>query len=93
MVQFVNLRELKIHASDVIRRSRQGDIVVTVRGKPRAVIHALDEEDLEAYLMEHSPAFLKKMAKAVQEAEQGKVHSYEDVFGQPQPGVKRKRRS
>ena len=92
MVQFVNMRELKIKTSDVLRRGSKGDLVVTVRGKPRAVIHALsEEEDLETYLMEHSPAFLRKMAKAVQEAREGKVHSYRDVFGHPQPVKKSKR--
>ncbi len=91
MVQFVNMRELKVHASEVIRRSRRGDVVVTLRGRPRAVIHAVDEDDLEAYLMEHSPAFLKKMAEAVREAQEGKLHSYQEVFGRPQPGVRGKR--
>jgi len=91
VVQFVNLRELKISASKVIRRSRKGDIVVTVRGKPEAVIHAVGEEDLELYLMEHSPAFRKKLDSAIEEARQGKLHSYEGVFGEPQP--KKSRRS
>lgn len=90
MVQFVNLRELKIHASQVIRRSRRGDIVVTVRGQPKAVIHALDEAGLEAYLMEHSPAFLQKMASARREAATGKVYSYDDVFGHPPPRAARR---
>lgn len=93
MVQFVNLRELKIQASDVIRRSRRGDVVVTVRGKPKAVIHAVEEEDLEAYLMEHSPAFLRKVEQAVREAQEGKSYSYEQVFGKPQPGLKPRQRS
>ena len=92
MVQFVNVRELKIRASDVIRRSRRGDVIVTVRGKPQAVIHALEEADLEAYLMEHSPAFLKKMDEAVREARAGKLHSYKEVFGHNQPKAKAKRR-
>ena len=92
MVQFVNVRELKISPSSVIQRSRKGDVVVTVRGKPAAVIHALDREDLEEYLAEYSPVFLRKMEKALQEAREGKVHSYEKVFGRPQPGLKAKRR-
>ena len=91
MVQFVNLRELKIYASDVIRRSRRSDVVVTIRGKPRAVIHALDDDELEAYLMEHSPLFLRKMERAVQEAREGKLLSYQKVFGHPQPGIRRRR--
>lgn len=93
MVQFVNMRELKIHASKVIRRSQRGDVVVTVRGKPQAVIHAVGESGLEQYLMEHSPAFLRKMARAVREAQGGKVHAYEEVFGHPQPGLRAARRS
>ncbi len=92
MVQFVNVRELKISPSSVIQRSRKGDVVVTVRGKPAAVIHALGREDLEEYLAEYSPLFLRKMEKAMQEAREGKVHSYEKVFGRPQPGLKAKRR-
>ena len=91
MVQFVNLRELKIYASDVIRRSRRSDVVVTIRGKPRAVIHALENDELEAYLMEHSPLFLQKMDRAVQEAREGKLASYRKVFGHPQPGIRRRR--
>ena len=93
MVQFVNMRELKIHASHVIRRSRRGDVVVTVRGKPQAVIHAVDEVGLEEYLAEHSPIFLRKMKKAIQEAQKGKTYSYEEVFGKSQPGIKSKRRA
>lgn len=93
MVQFVNMRELKIHASQVVRRSRRGDVVVTLRGKPTAVIHAVDEEDLEAYLMEHSPLFLRKMAQAVREAREGKRYSYDEIFGHPQPRGKPKSRT
>lgn len=61
MVRFVNIRELKGHVSAVIRRSRKGDIVVTSRGKPTAVLHAVTEEDLEDYLLAHSPRFLKSL--------------------------------
>ncbi len=88
MVQFVNLRELKIHASHVLRRGRRGDVVVTVRGKPQAVIHAIQDDELEAYLMEHSPTFLRTMARVARDARRGKLVSYDTVFGHPQPRVK-----
>lgn len=90
MVQFVNMRELKIHASEVIRRTRKGDVVVTLRGKPRAVIHALREEDLEIYLMENSPAFQRKLASAVREVARGELYSYEETFGHSQPKARRR---
>ena len=61
MVHFVNVRELKNQTSAVIRLSRKGDVVVTARGKPTAVLHALREEDLEDYLLARSPRFLRSL--------------------------------
>ena len=67
MVQFVNIRELKNRLSEIIRRSRKGDIVVTSRGKPTAVLHAVSGEDLEDYLLAHSPKFLNSLKTSYRE--------------------------
>jgi prevent-host-death family protein len=61
MVQFVNVRQLKNQVSEVIRRTRRGDVVVTSRGKPQAVLHAVSEEDLDDYLLANSPKFVKSL--------------------------------
>ncbi len=49
-MHFSNVRELKDHTSGILRRVQREDVVVTVRGKPKAVIHKLNEADLEDYL-------------------------------------------
>jgi len=67
MIRFVNIRELKSRASAVIRASRKGDIIVTSRGKPTAVLHAVTEEDLEDYLLAHSPKFLNSLEASYRE--------------------------
>jgi len=67
MVHFVNVRELKSQASAVLRRSRTGDVVVTSRGKPTAVLHAVSEQDLEDYLLAHSPKFLDSLQTSYRE--------------------------
>ncbi len=67
MVQFVNIRELKGKLSEVIRRSRKGDIVVTSRGKPTAILHAVSEEDLEDYLLAHSEKFQRTLSSSYRE--------------------------
>ena len=67
MVHFVNVRELKSRASAVLRRSRTGDVVVTSRGKPTAVLHAVNEQDLEDYLLAHSPKFIKSLEHSYRE--------------------------
>ena len=67
MIRFVNIRELKSRASAMIRASRNGDIIVTSHGKPKAVLHAVTEADLEDYLLAHSSKFLKSLATSYQE--------------------------
>ncbi len=46
MVQFVNIREFKTHTEDVLRKLQRSDVVLTVRGKPKAVLHKISEADL-----------------------------------------------
>jgi len=67
VIQFVNIRELKSRASAVLRASRNGDIVVTSRGKPQAILHAVTEGDLEDYLLAHSPRFVKSLEASYRE--------------------------
>lgn len=50
-MHFVNLRELSINTAKVIKRARKGDLIVTVRGKPAALLQAMTEDDLEDYVL------------------------------------------
>jgi len=51
MVQFSNIRELKNHTSEVIRKTRKGDVIITSHGKPKAILHAVSDKELEAYFL------------------------------------------
>lgn len=46
MVQFVNIREFKMKTEAVLKRLDRSDVVLTVRGRPKAVLHRISEEDL-----------------------------------------------
>lgn len=70
MVQFVNVRQLKDRVSEVIRQARKGDIVVTSRGKPTVVLHAVADDELEDYLLAHSPKFIKSLDRSYREYQQ-----------------------
>lgn len=67
MVQFVNVRELKNRVSAVIRKAQKGDVVVTSRGKPTVVLHAVADDELEDYLLVHSPKFLRSVDASYRE--------------------------
>lgn len=70
MVRFVNVRELKNRVSAVIRQARRGDVVVTSRGKPTVVLHAVADDELEDYLLAHSPKFIKSLERSYREYQQ-----------------------
>lgn len=46
MVQFVNIREFKTNTEVVLRRLDRSDVVLTVRGRPKAVLHKISDRDL-----------------------------------------------
>ena len=46
MVQFVNIREFKTKTEMVMKRLDRSDVILTVRGKPKALLHKISENDL-----------------------------------------------
>lgn len=66
-MDFVNVRELKLHTSQILKRvSKRGSAIVLSRGKPTAVILSLHEEDIEDVVL-RSPAFLKEFQASLSE--------------------------
>ncbi|MEE8484194.1 MAG: type II toxin-antitoxin system prevent-host-death family antitoxin [Nitrospinota bacterium] len=66
-MKFANVRELKNKTSEILREAQKGDVVITSRGKPRAIITAITEEDFDEYLLERSSAFQKALEAARRE--------------------------
>ncbi len=66
-MKFVNLRELKINTSKVIKSLNKEDAVITRNGKPAAALILLNEDLLDDYILAHHPAFLKEVDEAKDE--------------------------
>ena len=67
MIKYANMQDLKERTPKVLTNVDKGDVVViTYRGKPRALISAFSEDALEDYIFAHSRKF-KKFLKGVQE--------------------------
>jgi prevent-host-death family protein len=92
MVQFVNVRELKNRVSEVIRRARKGDVVVTSRGKPTVVLHAVSDYELEDYLLAHSPIFLKSLERSYREYQRKGGVSVETLLARTERELERLQR-
>jgi len=65
---FVNVRELKAKASEYLQAAEQGEnVIILSRGKPRATILPLKEEDLEDFILAHSPKFRRLIEKSARD--------------------------
>jgi prevent-host-death family protein len=62
-VKYASVRDLKNRTSAVVRETARGDVVVTSRGKPVALLQRLDEEDLEDYVFYSAPAVRREIER------------------------------
>ncbi|GBE36304.1 phd_YefM [bacterium BMS3Bbin07] len=66
-MKFANVRELKNKTSEILRTAEKEAVIITSKGKPRAIITAISEEDFDDYLLEQSPELLNVLEEARQE--------------------------
>jgi len=63
-MKFANVRELKNKTSEILRKAEKEAVIITSKGKPRAIITAISEEDFDDYLLEQSPELLDILEEA-----------------------------
>lgn len=63
-MKLASVKEVKDNLSRFLRRAQKGDVVITRNGHPTAVLHSFENEsELEDYLLEHDPGFIRKVEK------------------------------
>ena len=72
-MKFVNVRELKDKFSEYLRIIETEDVIVTHRGKPKALIRHFTEDDMEDYVLANHPEIRSSIERAYQEFLEGKV--------------------
>jgi prevent-host-death family protein len=76
----VPLSEVKDNFSEFIRRAGKEEIVVTIHGRPAAVIIGFEEEDdwLE-YRLLNDESFLSRIAESRQQYQEGKYKTIDEL--------------
>jgi prevent-host-death family protein len=65
-MRFVNVRELKAKASEYLSLAEKGENVIIVsRGKPRAALLPLNEDELEDFVLANHPRFRRMIEKSL----------------------------
>ncbi len=80
-MKVANTVELKNKTNQLLRIAMKGEaVIITYRGKPAASLTALTEDDLEDFVLEHSPKIKKLVAEAESARLKGQVVSLEDYL-------------
>ena len=66
-MRFAGMKELKQKTRELLEAAEVEDIIITAHGKPTAVLHHVDADDLDDYLFENDPAFKRKIEEAWRE--------------------------
>jgi prevent-host-death family protein len=66
-MKFANVRELKNKTSEILRKAEKEAVIITSKGKPRAMVTAISEEDFADYLLETSDRLQNILAEALTE--------------------------
>ncbi|MHB0867727.1 MAG: type II toxin-antitoxin system Phd/YefM family antitoxin [Thermoleophilia bacterium] len=73
----IGIRDLKNRASEIVRKVREEQIpyIITLRGKPSAMIIPLEENEVEDYIIAHHPYFVMLRDKSRKEIYEGDSES------------------
>ena len=73
-MKVANTVELKNRTNALLRLVMNGEpVIITYRGKPAASITPLTEDDLEDFILEHSPKVRRLIAEADADLKAGRV--------------------
>ena len=77
-MKVANTVELKNKTNKLRRDVMRGEaLIITHRGKPAAALTALSEDDLEDFVLEHSPKIRKMIAEAEADRKAGRLIALE----------------
>ena len=77
-MKVANTVELKNRTNRLLRQVMHGDsVIITYRGKPAAALTPLSEDDLEDFVLEHSPRVRRLIARAEADRKAGRVLSHD----------------
>ncbi len=80
---FANVRELRLKTAEILRKTDRGEhVFITYRGKPRAVIQRITEDEIEDYILLNHPKFKEKIEEAYIESIEVKVNDLDDLIAQ-----------
>jgi prevent-host-death family protein len=81
IMKVANTVDLKNKTNKLLAEVMKGNpLIITYRGKPAASILPLTEDDLEDFIIEHSPTIRRKIKKAEEDVKKGRIVSLDEYL-------------
>jgi hypothetical protein len=79
-IHYKTMKELKEKTPEVLRTARRADVIITLHGKPTAVLHRFNGAEVEATLFAESPRVKKLLKIALDDVRAGRMVPVESVL-------------
>lgn len=80
-MKIASVADVKAHFSAFLKESKEGPVVVTLNGRPTAVLLSVEDEDeIERLALAYSPKFQKLLSSARQQIRAGRGIQHEDFW-------------
>jgi hypothetical protein len=73
------MKDLKERTTSVLQAARKADIVITLRGEPKALLRRIKRDELEGLLLLESKRVRHLLEQAVQDIREGRTVSLEKL--------------
>lgn len=78
---FANVRELRLNTAKILEETDRGEhVFITYRGKPRAVILRITEDEIEDFVLLNHPKFKERIKQAYKESLEDKVTGLDEFI-------------
>ena len=78
-VEYRTVKDLKLNTPAVLRATRRHDVVITLHGKPVAILRRFTPAELEATVLLQSKGLRARLRKALEQVRSGRAVSLEQL--------------
>jgi antitoxin (DNA-binding transcriptional repressor) of toxin-antitoxin stability system len=78
-MEYRTVKDLKLNTPEVLRATRRHDVVITLHGKPVAILRRFTPAELEATVLLQSKGLRARLRKALEQVRSGREVSLEQL--------------
>lgn len=79
-IQYRTMKDLKEKTPSVLRAAQRGDVVITLRGEPKALLRQISKDELEGMQLLESKRVRQLLAQAVSDVKAGRTVPLDELL-------------